>query len=57
MKKTLPIKKFLLVIGIAIFVIGFFIFLKRQGSIIYYYGQDCPHCQNVENYLKNNKGY
>lgn len=27
----------------------------EQTSIIFYYGEGCPHCQNVEKFLKDNK--
>jgi glutaredoxin len=40
----------------AIFLFGFLFFKKSPKSkIIYYYGQDCPHCAKVEEFLKENK--
>lgn len=50
------VNKILIFIVLAIFLAGFFlIFQKGKSKIVYYYGQDCPHCQNVENFLKENK--
>jgi glutaredoxin len=55
-KKRIYILLALLVIVIA----GFIIWGIRQPSapqsdIIYYYGKDCPHCQNVSKFLDDNK--
>lgn len=51
------INKILIIIGLAIVLIGCFFFFKKysQPSIIYYYGQDCPACLNVEKFLKENR--
>lgn len=54
--KIFSVEKFLItIIGLVLLVAGSFIFLKRGSSIVYYYGQSCPHCLNVENFLKENK--
>lgn len=50
------VNKILIVIILTIFLTGFFvIFQKGKSKIVYYYGQDCPHCQKVEEFLKENK--
>jgi glutaredoxin len=56
-------KKRLYIIATLAFVViaGFIIWgLKQpngesQSDIIYYYGNDCPHCQNVTKFLDDNK--
>ncbi len=54
-------KKILLAIIIAIVLIGIasFIFWKyrtpQANGIIYFYGEGCPHCANVDQFLKDNK--
>ena len=54
-------KKILLAIIIAIVLIGIasFIFWKygmpQKSELIYFYGEGCPHCANVDAFLKDNK--
>lgn len=54
-------KKTLIAVFIGLFVlVGVFIFLGKSGKnqknsgIILFYGDGCPHCAIVENYLKEN---
>ncbi len=54
-------KKNLLIILIVIAIIaaGFFVFWKygmsQKNEIVYYYGDGCPHCANVEQFVKDNR--
>jgi glutaredoxin len=55
-KKILLVILGLVLAGAAIF---FFVFRKPAGNIdlsgiILFYGQGCPHCKNVDDYLKQN---
>jgi len=26
----------------------------QNGTVLFYYGESCPHCKNIENYIKEN---
>jgi glutaredoxin len=56
--------KLFIVGGVSILVIAGFVFwgakqpstgIAPTGQIIYYYGETCPHCQNVSKFLDENK--
>ena len=56
--------KYYLILTIAVVIIGgitLWFFGRPQkvvaptGGIIYYYGKDCPHCQEVEKFMEDNK--
>jgi len=51
------INRVFITIGFLIFLLVGFLFVKKssQSSIVYYYGADCPHCLEVEKFLKENK--
>ena len=49
------------VILIAVIITGAFLFFNKASAptvtnneIIFYYGQECPHCVKVEEFIKNN---
>ena len=53
-------KKFLLLIFIGIIVLGAVIFIISKNifshsKIILFYGENCPFCQKVEDFIKENK--
>jgi len=54
-------KKILLIVFIVIILIGIAIFIfwkyktPQKSEIIYFYGEGCPHCANVDQFLKDNK--
>jgi glutaredoxin len=60
-------KKYYLILSAAIIVIGGLVFWAASrpkkaeapvvptDEIIYYYGKDCPHCHDVDQFLKDNQ--
>ncbi len=60
---TLQNKKALIVLGIIVLVLaagaGYYYFPKQQspasGDIILFYGDGCPHCKNVDDFLAQNQ--
>jgi hypothetical protein len=63
MKIILDKGKFILAVVVVIVAITSIIWLFRSPKnveaptegIIYYYGKNCPHCQNVAKYIEENK--
>jgi uncharacterized protein YxeA len=50
-KKTLP----LIIIAVIIIVLAVLIFWQKPAQgVTFFYGQECPHCQVVEAYIKDN---
>lgn len=45
----------LIIIGIAIIIGGAFLLNKAPEGIILFYGDGCPHCENVDNFISQNK--
>jgi hypothetical protein len=39
------------IIAIVVIFVGAIIIAKRQPTLILFYGDTCPHCQNVEEYI------
>ena len=57
-KKTINIiilVAFLLIVGVGVFLMfGKATAPTNTSGIVFYYGQECPHCLKVEEYIKNN---
>lgn len=60
----MPKKQYYLILSIAIIIIGALIFWAVSkpkkaeaptSGIVFYYGQDCSHCKNVEKFIEDNK--
>jgi len=51
MKKYWPA----VIIGVILIFVGAIIQAKKQPIAILFYGEACPHCQNVEEYLRANQ--
>ena len=57
-------KQYYFILSVAIIIIGIFIIWalskpkKAEApmeGVVLYYGQDCPHCKNVEKFIEDNK--
>jgi len=50
------IKRYLsfIVIGVVIIIVGALIYAKNQPRVILFYGDTCPHCQVVTDYINAN---
>jgi glutaredoxin len=53
-----PKKTYLLWLGVAAVIVLIFFFLsgkpKTEEGMILFFGESCPHCQNVERYIADN---
>jgi glutaredoxin len=61
MDKKSIVKAVLLLVGIVILIVGLWYWTKPDkateitSSIIFFYGRECPHCQDVEKFIEENK--
>jgi glutaredoxin len=61
MERKNVIKTVLFVVGIAFLIAGLWYWSKPEGAteitsdIILFYGRECPHCQEVEKFIEENK--
>lgn len=44
----------MVIFGVAVIFIGAIVYAKRPATIILFYSDSCPHCQNVETYINEN---
>lgn len=44
----------MVILGVAVIFIGAIIYAKRPTTMILFYSDSCPHCQNVETYINEN---
>lgn len=61
MEKKNSLKVYLLLLGIMIFIGGLWYWTKPEdatgitSNIILFYGQECPHCKDVDKFLEENR--
>ncbi len=46
--------RILVILAVAAIFIGAIIYAKRPTTMILFYSDSCPHCQNVETYINEN---